>query len=75
MVTARLTSKGQITIPKEVRDKLGIVSGEDIIFEEKNGIFYIRKGIKKSPFNKWIGCLKNAQGKKSDTIIEELRGK
>ena len=35
MVTAKLTSKGQITIPKEVRDKLGIVSGEDIIFEEK----------------------------------------
>jgi antitoxin PrlF len=68
MVTANLTSEGQITIPKEVRDKLGIVSGEDIIFEEKNGVFYIRKGFRKSTFNKWIGCLKNAQVKKTDTV-------
>ena len=75
MVTAKLTSKGQITIPQEVRDKLGIVSGEAIIFEEKNGVIYIRKSIRKSTFNKWIGCLKNAQVKKTDTIIEEWRGK
>jgi AbrB family looped-hinge helix DNA binding protein len=75
MVTAKLPSKCQITIPKEVRNKLGIVSGEAIIFEEKNGVFYIRKGFRKSTFNKWIGCFKNAQVKKTDTIIEELRGK
>jgi antitoxin PrlF len=74
MVTAKLTSKGQITIPKKVRDKLGIVSGEDIIFEEKNGIFFIRKGVRKSPFDKWIGYLKTTKVKKTDTIIEELRG-
>ncbi len=75
MVTAKLTSKGQITIPKEVRAKLGIASGEDIVFEEKNGLFYIKKGIRKSPFNKWIGYLKTAQVKKTDAIIEALRGK
>lgn len=30
--TARLTSKGQITVPKAVRDALGVTEGDDIFF-------------------------------------------
>jgi AbrB family looped-hinge helix DNA binding protein len=74
MLTAKVTSKGQITIPKKVRDKLGIQTGEHIGFDEKNGDFYIRKSVKKSPFHKWIGRLKTLKGKDSDEIIKELRG-
>ena len=29
---ARVTSKGQITIPKEVRDALGIAAGDEVVF-------------------------------------------
>lgn len=39
----RMTSKGQVTIPKEVRDKMGIVPGSDIRFAEKNGEFVLVK--------------------------------
>ena len=31
-VAARVTSKGQITIPKDVRDALGIEEGDRIVF-------------------------------------------
>ena len=31
----RLTSKGQVTIPKAVRDKLGVKPGDDIGFREE----------------------------------------
>jgi len=31
-VAARVTSKGQITIPKSVRDALGIAEGDEIVF-------------------------------------------
>ncbi len=31
-VAARVTSKGQVTVPKEVRDALGIKEGDQIIF-------------------------------------------
>lgn len=39
----RITSKGQVTIPKEVRDKLGIVPGDEIGFREEGEGFVIEK--------------------------------
>lgn len=75
MLTAKVTSKGQITIPKEVRDKLGIQPGEDIGFERKGSVFYIRKTLKKSPFDRWVGRLKAQRGRKTDEIVDGLRGK
>lgn len=35
------TAKGQVTIPKNVREELGIKPGTDIDFRENNGRFYI----------------------------------
>lgn len=74
MLNAKITSKGQITIPKNVREKLGLKTGESVTFEEKDGVFYIRKSIIKSPFDKWKGKLKNLKGKSSDEVVKELRG-
>ena len=36
MTTAKVTSKGQITIPIEIRKFLGLDTGDDIIFEKVN---------------------------------------
>ncbi|HXW94597.1 MAG TPA: AbrB/MazE/SpoVT family DNA-binding domain-containing protein [Nitrososphaerales archaeon] len=38
-----VTSKGQVTIPKEVRDKLGLRSGDKVVFSIENGEATIRK--------------------------------
>jgi len=73
MIKAKLTSKGQLTIPKAVRDKLGLYPGEELAFEEKNGVFYIKKTPKRSPFDKWVGYLNSR--KRTDDIIKDLRGK
>ncbi len=74
MQTAKVTSKGQITIPKNVRERLGLKTGAGVAFEEKGGVFYIRKSVTKSPFDKWKGRLRKLKGKNSDQLIKELRG-
>ncbi len=48
----RVTTKGQVTIPRDVREKLGIVPQTNIDFREENGRFYIVKTTKTERTNK-----------------------
>ncbi len=41
--TAKVTSKGQITIPIDIRRKLGIKDGDKVIFIEENGRIVLAK--------------------------------
>jgi len=41
--TSIITEKGQITISKEIRDKLGIVKGDRLIFDLKDDLIIIKK--------------------------------
>lgn len=42
MATARITSKGQITVPKEVRNRLGVEVGDELEFRFEDGRVEIR---------------------------------
>jgi antitoxin PrlF len=43
-VFSKVTSKGQVTIPKEIREKLGINEGDQLAFvEADNGEIVIKK--------------------------------
>ena len=74
MITAKVTSKGQVTIPKVIREKLGVHPGEDVGFEEKDNLLVISKVVTKSPFDKWVGRLKHLKGQRSDDLVREARG-
>jgi len=39
----RVTEKGQVTIPKELRDALGIGAGSEVRFERRDDAIVIRK--------------------------------
>jgi antitoxin PrlF len=74
MITAKVTSKGQITLPKMIRERLGVHPGEDVGFEEKDNLLVISKVVTKSPFDKWAGTLKHLRGQRSDDLLREARG-
>ncbi len=52
---ARVTSKGQITVPRDVRRALGIGPGDTLLFEDDGKRFHVRAKRRKSPFAKFRG--------------------
>jgi antitoxin PrlF len=74
MATARLTGKGQVTIPKEVRDRLGLRPGDEIVFVEDHESVRLEKRLRLSPFAKYRGYLKDLAGQDPDRLVERMRG-
>ncbi len=52
MIEAMLTFKGRLTLPKKIRERLGVHPGESVGFKEQEGQLVIRKVLKKSAFDK-----------------------
>lgn len=67
-----VSEKGQVTIPKEIRDRLGIKAGEILDFSEDNGKIIAIKIIGKDPVGTVYGILNI--NKNTDDLINELRG-
>ena len=74
MVKAKITTKGQVTIPKEVRERLGLRPGDELEFVEEDGVFCLRKRIDPEVFKKYRGYLKEWAGQGSDDLVREMRG-
>ena len=68
----RVTQKGQVTIPKDVRESLGIKPGSSVKFKVVEGKCVVEKEIKENKLEKWVGYLKSK--KKTDELMKELRG-
>ena len=45
MEIAKLSSKGQITLPKEIREKLCLKEGDKVMFIEKDGKIIVEKSV------------------------------
>ncbi|HVB09063.1 MAG TPA: AbrB/MazE/SpoVT family DNA-binding domain-containing protein [Bacillota bacterium] len=71
---ARVTAKGQVTLPKRVRDALGIRPGTEVEFEVQEGRAILRRRPPAAALERWRGALKD-RGTDSDALIEELRGR
>jgi AbrB family looped-hinge helix DNA binding protein len=52
---ARITSKGQITVPHQIRRALGVGPGDKLLFEKDGTGFRVRPVRTKSPFEKYRG--------------------
>jgi AbrB family looped-hinge helix DNA binding protein len=74
---ARITSKGQITVPKAVRNALGLKPGDKVVFEQEGEEICVRPVRAQSMFARYrgIGNTGLASGRKAVLRkIRELRG-
>ncbi len=66
MITATITSKGQITIPKDIRDRLDLHAGDKISFiEDEDG------SINLIPIKKPLSALKGLVPKPKKAVSVE----
>ena len=68
-----VSEKGQITIPKALRVRLGIGKGQVLdVKEERGRLVMTKQKASGDPFGKYFGILKD--GRSTDEIMKELRG-
>jgi antitoxin PrlF len=67
-----VSEKGQVTIPKQLRDSLGIEPGQELDFTEEEGRLVARKVRRQSPVDAVYGTLQLDIG--TDELMDELRG-
>jgi antitoxin PrlF len=71
---AIVSEKGQITIPKAVRDKLGIVAGTVLEVDSVEGKLVAEKREPVDAILKWRGKGKISGGKTVDEYLQAIRG-
>ena len=72
---SRLTSKGQVTIPKAVREGLGLRTGDEVEFVAEGGAYRLRKVVRTNPFSRYRGALGDRPSRDPDSLVRELRGR
>ena len=72
---ATLSEKGQITIPKKLRQSLGLKPGTVLDFTEDEGRLIAAKAVEDDPLSKWRGVAKIPVGKDTASYLKEIRGR
>lgn len=71
---SRVTDRGQVTIPKSLREQYGLREGVEVEFVPEKGGLRVRKaGAAVHPVDRVYGVL--GRESSSDEYIEEIRGR
>ncbi len=76
---AKITSKGQITIPAEIRESLGVKPGDKLVFARSADGELVMRRLEEFPFDRFRGMGTGIPELESDPgsvirYIRELRG-
>jgi AbrB family looped-hinge helix DNA binding protein len=75
----KLGERGQVTIPKRIRDEFGLTPETEVEFSVIKGSIILKKAREKSRFRKWRGRCKESFAELGyssvDRFIEDLRGR
>jgi len=76
MELARVTSKGQITIPREIRKKLGLRAGDKVLFVEEDGKITVTNSAQaaiSSVQSEFQGAADDAGVRDEQDVVEVVR--
>lgn len=70
----KLTSKGQLTVPKKLREKFGLGTRTEVdVVEDGNALRIVKKSGASTAAGKVYGILKRRSS--TDKLIESIRGR
>lgn len=67
-----VSERGQITVPKRIRDQMGLKPGVELDMQLVRGGFVARKRVERSPWRDAVGVLKRRGG--TDSLVDDMRG-
>lgn len=70
----KVTSKGQITIPVDVRRNLGLNQGDVLIIRDSGAGYMLEKAATRSKFDEFVGCLVKDAPVSTDDVMRDIRG-
>lgn len=70
--TSTVSERGQVTIPKALRDRLGLDPGTVLEFAEEQGRLVATKAMPSDPVDDVYGILDTDAS--TDELLDELRG-
>ena len=76
MELAKITSKGQVTIPRNIREKMNLKKGDKLVFFEENDKFFIQNSnsFRLSEFQKAMeGAAKEAGFESPDDVSDYIK--
>lgn len=75
----KVGERGQVTIPKDIRDRFGLGPETEVEFRVVHGSIVLRKAPKKLNLARWRGRCKESFAKLGyptvDDFIEDIRGR
>jgi AbrB family looped-hinge helix DNA binding protein len=75
MLKSSISSKGQVTVPVEVRERLGLAAGTAVVFEMRADGVLLKKGtLGPHPVDRAFGLIASAAAADSLALLDRMRG-
>lgn len=72
----RISERGQITIPKSLRDRFGMHHNVEVeLLPTENGLLLQKRSTSSHPVDRLVGILTDFEYESTDEFIEEIRGR
>jgi antitoxin PrlF len=71
--SAKITSKGQVTLPREIRERLGVRDGDRVRFEVEDGQVVLYSQRDTPSFAGMVGLAPLQSGETAMTATDDLR--